>query len=307
MQLNFRLSAIAVLSLAITFTACTKEESKKDDPAEISQHSQDQSNVSNEMDAVTNEVNAAIEADGSFAGRQQNVMTVCNVTAVADTTTSTWTLTLTYSGANCAGTHTRTGTVVISKPAAVRWRDAGATLTVTYNNFKVTRVADNKSITINGAHTLTNVTGGLLFQLPNLNQIIHTLGSNNMSIKFDDNTVRTWQVARKRTYTYNNGIVFSVEGTHSHNGQTGIAEWGTDRFGHSFYTSITQPLIVRQDCMFRLTAGQVSHNRLASNATVTFGLNATGQPTSCPGANPYFFKLVWTGPSGIPITVIHPY
>jgi len=298
---------MAALSFTLAFSSCQKEDSKKDDSTEITKHSEDQSNVSNEMDAVTNEVNTALEANGSFTGRQQNLMMVCNATAVADTSGNPWKITITYNGANCAGTHTRTGTVVVTKPAGVRWKDAGATVTVDYNNLKITRIADNKSITIDGSHTLTNVTGGLLIHLSNLNQIIHTINSSGMSIKFENNTVRTWQVARKRIYTYNNGIVISIHGTHSHNGVSGIAEWGTDRFGHPFYTVITQPLVIRQDCAFRLTSGEVKHNRIASNATVTFGLNANGQPTSCPGLNPFYFKLVWTGPAGITYTAIHPY
>ena len=101
--------------------------------------------------------------------------------------------------------------------------------------------------------------------------------------------------------------MISITGTHSHNGMTGIAEWGTDRFGHAFYSSITQPLLIKQDCAFRLTAGQIKHDRMGVNATVMFGLNAAGQPTTCPGANPYYFKLVWTGPAGNTHTALVPY
>jgi len=308
MQTNFRLLSVAALTLLISFTSCKKDNvSKEEDGTELTVHSEDQSRVSAEMDAVTNEVNAAIEADASFTGRSQQNIMICNATAVADTSSNPWKITITYNGANCAGTHNRTGVVVVSKPAGVRWKDAGATLTVAYQNLKITRIADNKSITINGSHTLTNVSGGLLFQLPMLNQITHRIGSTGMSIKFDDNTTRTWQVARQRVFTYNNGIVITVTGTHSHNGMTGIAEWGTDRFGHTFYSSISQPLVVKQDCAFRLTGGEIKHSRLGVNATVTFGLNAAGQPTACPGANPYYFKLVWTGPAGNTHTALIPY
>ena len=40
---------------------------------------------------------------------------------------------------------------------------------------------------------------------------------------------------------------------------------------------------------------------------VTFGLNAAGNPTSCPVLAPYYLKLVWTGANGIVRTVILPY
>ncbi|HRF19588.1 MAG TPA: hypothetical protein PK977_15540, partial [Chitinophagaceae bacterium] len=74
--------------------------------------------------------------------------------------------------------------------------------------------------------------------MPVLNTITHTITSSNMSVTFDDNTQRTWQVARQRVFTYNNGVVITVTGMHAANGITGIAEWGTNRFGNFFTTSI---------------------------------------------------------------------
>jgi len=66
-------------------------------------------------------------------------------------------------------------------------------------------------------------------------------------------------------------------------------------------------LVVKQDCSFRLTGGKVKHTVGQSSAVVTFGLNATGEPTSCPGIGVYYFKAVLTGPNGNSITVILPY
>ena len=82
-------------------------------------------------------------------------------------------------------------------PAGIRWRNPGAALTVTIQNLKITRIRDNKSITINGSHTITNVSGGLLFNLPALGTITHTITSSGMSVTFDDGSQRTWQVGNK--------------------------------------------------------------------------------------------------------------
>ena len=185
-------------------------------------------------------------------------------------------------------------------------KNPGAVLTVSYQNVKITRVIDNKSITINGSHTLTNVSGGLMIHLPNLNEIVHDLNSSGMTITFDDNTQRSWQVARRRTFTFSNGVNLSITGRHSIGNQTGIAEWGTNRFGHSFTTSITQPLVFRQDCALRMTSGQLKHEGFAT-VTATFGLDATGNAASCPGTGHYYYKLDWTGPGGNTQSVIHPY
>jgi len=40
--------------------------------------------------------------------------------------------------------------IVLSMAQGVRWRDAGAQLNISFQNFKITRLSDNKSITING-------------------------------------------------------------------------------------------------------------------------------------------------------------
>ena len=171
----------------------------------------------------------------------------------------------------------------------------------------ITRTLDNKSITLNGTQTYTNVTGGLLINLPTLGTITHTITSSNLSITFDNNQQRVWQVARQRSFTYNNGVVITVTGMHTEGNITGVAEWGTNRFGHSFTTAITSSLIFRQDCNFRLTSGEVKHATQLFNATVTFGLDVSGNPTGCPGTAPYYLKAVWTGPLGNTHSVILPY
>jgi len=226
---------------------------------------------------------------------------------VIDTVSNPRTITITYNGSNCFGGRTRTGVIVISMAPGVRWKNAAAVLNVSFQNLKITRVVDNKSITINGTQTYTNVSGGLLVNLPTLNTITHTITSSNMSVTFDNNSQRNWQVARQRVFTYNNGIVVTSTGTRSDGGVTGIAEWGTNRFGNSFTTVITQPLVIRQDCNFRLVSGKVTHTTALFNAAVTFGLDVNGAPTSCPGLASYFLRIEWTGPSGIPRTLILPY
>jgi hypothetical protein len=310
MQLNFRLLSVVTLAAFTTFTACKKESTVSvtlDGSTEVTTHSDDQSNVSNDMDAVANDVNAAVESSTNFSGRTMNINSICNATAVMDTVSNPRKITITYDGVNCYGSHSRTGVVVLSMPAGMRWKDAGATLTVTVQNLKIKRLSDNKSITINGTETFTNVSGGLLLNLPNLQSITHTITSTGLSITFDDNSVRSWQVARKRVFTWNNGgVVITITGTHSDGTNTNIAEWGSNRFGHAFTTSITEPLIIRSDCNFRLTGGAIKHEGFTT-ATATFGLNAQGNPTTCPGTGSYYLKLSWTGLGGLTHTAILPY
>ncbi len=301
------LSTIA-FSLSLLFTACQKDSTAGNDyTTETTTHSDDQSRFSGEMDGAANDANAAIEATTGFAGRNESIQSICDATIAVDTLSNPRTITITYNGTNCIGYRTRTGVIVISMAQGVRWKNAGAVLNVTFQNFKVTRLSDNKSITVNGTQSHTNASGGLLINLPTLTTITHAITSSNMSVTFDNGSQRNWQVARQRVFTYNNGIVITSTGTQTVGGVTGVAEWGTNRFGNIFTTRIAQPLVVRQDCNFRLVSGKVEHAATIFNASATFGLDAAGNPASCPGPGNYYMKIEWTGPAGIPRVVILPY
>lgn len=300
----------AAMSLSVAFVSCQKDTNSNntDNATEVSTHSDDDSRFSSESDAAANDVNSVMEVTAGFTGRPGGIQTICDANVVVDTISNPRTITITFNGNPCLPGRTRTGVIIVSMAQGVRWKNPGAQINVSFQNFKITRTRDNKSITINGTQTHTNVTGGLLVNLSTLGTITHTITSSNMSVTFDNGSQRTWQVARKRTFTYNNGVVATVTGTHSEGGVTGIAEWGTNRFGNTFTTAITSPLVVRQDCDFRLTSGEVKHTTSNNiSATVTYGLDVNGNPTSCPGAGTYYFKVVWTGPAGNTRTVILPY
>lgn len=305
MKKTLRLITIAVIALSVSFTSCKKADTS--DNSQLSTHSDDQARISEETDGIANDANTAIESYAAFEGKIENTVgIICNAVAVLDSTPTDRRITITYNGLNCWGTRSRTGVVVLTMPLSVHWRDQGAVITATIQNLRVTRVRDNKSITINGIHQITNVSGGRLGQLASLGTIVHEITSPGLVITFDDGSQRNWQVARRRTFTYSGGIVITTVGMHSDGGTSGISEWGTNRFGNSFVTVITDPLVIRQDCDFRLTRGEVSHQRLASTVVVTFGLDAAGNQISCP-LGVYYFKLVWTGSNGIVRTLIWPY
>ncbi len=298
----------AALSALFVFSSCTKND-VSDNGTQLTTHTEDQSRFSNETDAVDNDVNVVIDGFAAFNGKVSGLNSlICDATVSMDSTVSLRRITITFNGTNCLGTRTRTGVVVLTMPLTQHWVDAGAVLTMNIQNLRITRLSDNKSITINGVRTITNVSGGRLRDLASLGTIVHDVASAGMQITFDDGSQRTWQVAKRRTFTYNNGIVVSTIGTHTDGTTTGIAEWGTNRFGNAFVTVITQPMVIRQDCDFRLVSGQVTHKRLFAEVVVTFGLDASGNAASCPGAGAsYYFKLVWTGVNGLVRTVILPY
>jgi hypothetical protein len=309
MQSKIRSIAVISLIMAISIVSCKKSDTSTtttDTTTELTAQTDDQSNVSTTSDAVENDVNLFVDANTSFNGRMEGVEGMpCNATAVADSSNSIKRITITYNGTNCAGNRSLTGVVVISTLIGTHWKDAGAVLTINTQNLKVTRLSDSKSIVINGSKTITNVTGGRLSELSS-KTITHTIIGAD-SITFDNGKQRIWQVAKQRVFTYNNGAVITTTGTHTDAGVSGIAEWGTNRFGNAFVTAISQPLVIRQDCDFRLVSGTVIHSKLVADVTVTFGLDATGTPTACPGTGTYYFKAVWQGVNGVTKTIILPY
>ncbi len=306
-----KIRSIATISLAMTIliASCKKTDTgttATDPTVELTAQTTDQSNVSAANDAVENDVNVVLEGTASFNGRMENTLGVlCNATTVADSSNGVRRITITYGGANCVGSRTITGVVVLSMPIGSHWKDVGAVMTMT-QNLTITKVSDGKSVIISGSKTITNVTGGRLSDLAKKGTITHLIAGAD-SITFDNGKQRIWQVAKQRVFTYSDGVVITTTGTHTDAGVTGIAEWGTNRFGNAFVTAISAPMVIRQDCDFRLVSGAVVHSKLVDNVTVTFGLDSTGVSTGCPGSGTYYYKAVWQGVNGVTKTIILPY
>lgn len=319
------------LALAISgaVVACSKnnKSSSSDSSSDLQTQSSDQTQVSNENDAIFSDVELSLASQYNFnasatvnghvtsfgAGRDTLKSVVCDASVVAIFGNNTDSLILTYNGSdNCSFGRIRKGTAIVTWAANSNWSEQGATLTVTIKDLKITRSSDGKSITLNGTHVYTNTSGGDLMSLmySDVQSVTHTVTSDNMSITFDNGSTRTWSVARQRVYTYNDGYVATTSGLHTDGSTTGISEWGTNRFGNSFETVIdpNNPLVLTQNCYYRLTSGQISIIRPAVTTTITFGLDASGNPTSCPAEDAsFYFKLVYEGSGGKSYTFILPY
>jgi hypothetical protein len=330
-----RLGMLLCMTAGLFFSSCKKDISSSGNDnsnANVATAGDDQAQVSDESDAVTDDATTALNGQAGFSGEDNSAVSltgntevndaglnqavngvfkvhglICDATVTYDTTNGQRVITIVYDGSNCRGNRTRTGTVVITLPVGQRWKDVGATATIDVQQLKITRVRDGKSIVINGSKTFTNVSGGLLKDLATLGSIIHTVKGNNISITFDNGKQRSWSVSKQRLFTYSNGIVMTTTGTYSDGTYDNIAEWGTNRFGNAFKSLISEPKIFRQDCDFRLTAGQNTVINDGGTSVITYGLDANGDPTGCPGTGNYYLKLVWTGANGGTYTVILPY
>lgn len=312
MKKQLQILSVLMLSAGFLFTSCKKERNDNpiDNNAELTIQADDQSRFINESDAADDDANAALEnSNGSFLGEnpvRPPLFLRCDATVTVDTTGSNRIITLTYNGDTCiGGRRTRSGSVVIRFSPSFRLSQAGANYTVTYNNLRVTRLSDNKSIVINGSKTITNVSGGRLRNLASSGPIVHTVISEGMTVTFDNGSQRSWRVARRRNFTYDNGMVISVTGISPLG--NGIETWGINRFGTEFRNAILEPMVIRQSCDFRLVSGKTQHTTMLATTTTTFGLDANGNPvSSCPSGT-FYFKAQWMGANGNTVTVIRPY
>ncbi|MFI5154754.1 MAG: hypothetical protein ACHQEM_01125 [Chitinophagales bacterium] len=327
---------LIVLSIVLTgmLFSCKKDSSSPSgdttNASNLSTQADDQTMVSTESENLTNDINTAltsqvstngnstksIENSGNTAVNSVNQVNgvssvdgtlICDAAVSFDTVSNPRKITISYNGTNCWGNRTRTGTVIISIAAGVHWLDQGAVVNVLVQDLKITRLNDSKSITINGIRTITNVSGGSLKNLASLGSITHTI-SDSVVVLFANNTSRVWHAAKQRVFSYNNGIVLTITGTHTDGNNLNIAEWGTNRFGIDFTTMFVQPIVIRQDCDFRIVSGQVQTLRSDNlNSTVTFGLDASGNATGCPGTGNYYLQLSFVASNGKTYPVILQY
>jgi hypothetical protein len=302
----------AFLAFSLSISSCKKATEALQTPIEqiqIATHSDDDAMISDELDALTTDANAIIESQGSFSGDAAVVdAPICDATVDLNIDSDPMTLTVNFNGGNCGGKYTRSGVVVLSMAKDTKWKDAGAAITISYQDFKIIRKSDQKSITFNGTQVYTNVSGGLLYQAASAGTIIHTITGENLSLKFDNGDARTWNIARKKQFTYNGGLIISISGIGTVGDVTTAAEWGSNRYGNDFVTLITSPLVLKQACDFRIGGGTVQHTTDAFTASVTFGLDASGNAADCPGTGNYYYKLEWTRNSdGNNHSVILPY
>jgi hypothetical protein len=333
-QIIMKATTIYRLLFVIAFTgilaSCNKSNSSSNSASSttnLQTNSDDETRVSTETDAAFDDVNTAMTVQfnvtGAALGRQlmQTMVdgpgagdstAICDAVITVDTANGNRQITITYNGANCALDRTRSGSIVITWPKGQLWRDSGAVVTVQFDNLAITRLIDNKTITLNGTHTYTNVSGGSLINLPNNpgTSITHTITSSNMQITFDNGAQRTWNVARQRVFTYSGGFVITTTGMQTVGSTTGISEWGTDRFGMAFQVAILEARVITQSCSWQMTAGKVAFSNSVGTTTITYGLNATGGVAgSCPvGGATYYFQLSWTSAAnGKTYTFILPY
>lgn len=285
LQKIMSIALIAMIAIGLsTLTSCKKSAITTETTADSTQtQTDDEVMASNATDESSNDATASLESTGgSFAARPETAPVndtlplPCHASWTYDTLGVNDSIIITYTGDDCNSGYSRSGKIVLSFAHGFRWQSANAQLTITYENFTVVRLSDQKSLVINGSDTITNVTGAILRNLNSVGSITHDI-NGTLNLTFSTGSTATWHIAKVRTFSYSNGIV-TVSTTGS---VTGI-----NRFGNQFSTVIRSPIVIQNGCDlgFRVTGGVVTYTAPIGTITLTYGLTSTGgQPgTACP-------------------------
>jgi hypothetical protein len=285
------------------FIGCKKE--KQDDPlvndlAAERVNAADESEVQGEVDQAADDANAAINNFGHMSGRYAAGGPVCGATVVPDSAQKM--VMITFDDSTACNGKKRSGTIKVQLTGALKWKDQDALITITFINYKVTRLSDNKSLTLNGSKSVKNLSGGLVWKDTS---VVHRIRAVDLLLTFDDGTTRKWSLARKITF-HRAGMArhIKVEGDTTIGGTMGTVMWGTTRHNHTFINSLSTPIRATHFCGWHRPIDGVREHSGGKSFKTTFGLDANGNKVS--GNCATHFKIEMNTPNG-PMSKLLPY
>ncbi len=279
---------IAIALIGLFSTACKKDakDNSIPDSSSIQQLVKDEVVIESSSEEAINDANDVL----SKSNTKDLQAMPCNALIDSVLTADTMTYTITFNGLNCAGTKFKTGKLIVKKNVLTPWSQALTTVSIRFDSLKVTKVSNGIWVIMNGTKTFQNVSGGLVKNLiPGSSPVVQkVIGS--IQATFNDNTTRTWYVARQLSYSGNyatHELLLSLTGFGNENGYSNLVVWGVNRHNENFYTQITQAIVLRQSCGWDAISGIKKHQIPSDNksATITFGFDNLNQPitgTACP-------------------------
>ena len=290
----FRLTFLVLAIAGLSLTGCKKDKNANpNDSASLQQLAGDEQSMESAMDQSMNDVNNFLSGGNLKSTSQVPCGATVDSTNIVNDTNIVY---ITYNGYNCNNTRYRTGQVEIKRKVGSHWFQAGATVIIKHINFTITKVSNQKTITLNGIKTHQNVSGGVIWQLGNGTSAIVHRTWGHVDVTFNDGATKSWNIARQRTYTGTppNNLVLTTDGFGSEGDYTNLVVWGINRQGENFYTQIIEPIVHRQVCDWDPSSGIKKHTipSDSKSATITFGYDGNNQPIT--GENcPEKYKVDW--------------
>lgn len=300
------LAAFTLLAGMTLMNSCKKDDTDSADTATLNQEQAvDVEDVSASADVIDDDIDNIMSTTSLKSTSGVNLP--CNVT-IDSSFKDNKKLIVNFDGDNCIGTRGRSGRVEVTLTQGTKWSDVGAVLTVKYIDVKITHKGKQKYVKMTGTKTHTNVSGGLVRNLGlsgTPETIVRKIESSDMKISFPNETQRTWNIARTRTFTkVNNNLVITITGFGEADGKNNLVEWGMNRRNSSFYTQISTPVVMSQECDYKPSSGEKIHYIGLRTVTTTLGTDVNGVPVTEGCAE--YYKISWTGVDGTK-TVILPY
>lgn len=319
---TFKGYLLLACSLSILMFSCKKSTSVEDEvvteEVQMQVQTEDSEMMSSETESADDDATNTVSSSARFCG-PGNTLGGGSLSFDTDTTNpggAARTITINFNG-RVTGCRKRTGSITIELLNATRWTDVGATLKVSFNNFKVENTCRNKSVTLNGQRFITNVNGGNHFKLQQglVSSLVHKVrtGSTGLTATFTDSLgtkTANWNAAKTTSITYSSTprkFNYEVVGDTTINSKANTEAWGTTRFSRAYQTVINNAVKSNTFCgLWRPTAGNVTHYVGTANVQVALGLNAMGNPVGtgdCAG----FFKSTYTNAAGVSVSRVLPY
>lgn len=290
------LLGLAVLTLALTFTACRKD---KDEIGEDLKVGIDNAKVQADLDEGLNAANEAfsltslsMRTDGTNPALSLQSISICGASVDTSLLQSQKQVTITFDGSTVCNNRIRSGNIVAKLIVGNRWKDQNAVLRLTFNNFGVNFVTTDVAYTYNGTKTITNVSGGLVRNLsPSQTGVNHKV-RGSVQVTFEDNTTRSWDIYRNNNYDYNGGNIrfTSVGDTLIDSVLTSTK--GVNRFGNAFTVQTPDAITSLQNCGWAKPVSGTRINKTDNRTvTVTFGVDQSGIAGG--GGCAYGYKVEW--------------
>jgi hypothetical protein len=278
-----KLMAILVAVIGINIAGCKKDKTTTTTPdsSSLSQLAKDDAQVQASDDEISNDANSVLSSGSSKS--MDTTIVSCNISVDSLTHGDTIVYTLVYNNYSTVHGFSRTGTVEIEILKGVHWRNPGATVTFKYISLSIEKISSGKTFIFNGTRTWTNISGGLIINLGHggLSPVVHQI-TGNMAITFDDGTQRIWTISRQRSWsgTFPGSLTVTVSGFGTSGSYSNLVEYGANRKGEAFYSSINTPIIYNNTCTtYQWTPiwGAIEHQipSVPKSAIVTYGYNSS--------------------------------
>ena len=294
----YLLRIVTMLCIACTFLqACKKDEEAPELSGETKQFNDDSNTFKAESDQADNDVTAALQDIPAF-GRLANIAVtpVCGMT-VDTTQVSQKIVYLNFDSTIACLTpaRSRSGQIRVELTQGNYWRDAGSELTLTYIQYKVTRLSTGKSITFNGTKKLTNINGNnWMGFLAGTDTLKYKSRAFNLQVRFNSGLTASWNVAYLSEWHYRpvpQEVVFTASGDTIMVGNNRTASWGSNRYHQDFITVFNKPIVSNTSCgLGRPTHGDLTHKFNNSRFDIVLGVDQNGNAAN---GCPYGFLVYW--------------